>query len=107
MVPSYVPHNWADGYVHAVPFLQAIVGLMLVIGFLAQLGAFVGTLMIVIFIVGATGLMAEDLPFTPNLIYAGILLMVFLVGPGRWTPTECSLVAETVDGSLHAGPARS
>ena len=84
-VPSGVPHQWVDMYLHAVPYLEITVGLLVVLGLFGRVGGLIGSLMIVTFIIGATGLSDANLPFTPNLIYLAAMLLVLLVGPGGFS----------------------
>jgi uncharacterized membrane protein YphA (DoxX/SURF4 family) len=82
-LPFEVSHGLMNGYLHAIPFLEMIVGTWLVVGMLSRLSAFVGSLMLVSFIVGATGMQLTGAPFHPNLIYLGVTLCVLLAGPGN------------------------
>ena len=84
-VPASVPHDWGRQYLHAVPYLEIVIGAMLVLGLLTRLAALIAALMVITYTIGATGLRPPNMPFTPNLIYIGILLLVFLVGPGRFS----------------------
>ena len=81
-VPPVVPESFVNGYLHAVPFMEIIVGVMLILGLFARAGGLIGSLMVISFIIGATGWTTPGLPFTPNLIYLGILLAVLVAGPG-------------------------
>jgi uncharacterized membrane protein YphA (DoxX/SURF4 family) len=82
-VPTAVPHEWGLHYLQAVPYAETAIGAMLILGLLTRLAGFVGAAMITTFIIGATGWKAEPLPFHPNFIYVGVLLTLFLVGPGK------------------------
>jgi|SRR6185437_10143137 len=82
-VPHAVPHEWGYHYLQAIPYAEMAVGVMLIIGLLTRLAGFVGAAMIVTFTIGVTGIAQQGLPFHPNLIYIGLLTMVFLVGPGK------------------------
>lgn len=87
-IPSAVPEAWVHTYLHTVPFLELAVGLMLVLGLFGRLGGLVGALLVISFTIGYTRLHGtspsdQALPFHPNFIYLGLLLMVFLLGPGR------------------------
>lgn len=86
--PAAVPPHWVNTYLHAVPFLELAVGVCLVLGFLSRVGGLIGALMVLSFTIGYSGLHGitdsdKALPFHPNLIYCGLLLMLFLLGPGR------------------------
>lgn len=82
-VPSSVPHEWGVHYLQGVPYAEIAIGAMLILGLLTRLAGFVGAAMIVTFMIGVTGWKSAPLPFHPNLIYIGVLLAIFLVGPGK------------------------
>ena|SRR5579864_8305526 len=84
-IPSQVPHDWGMGYLHALPFLEIAVGSLLILGLATRLAGLAGSLMVITFIVGATGIKSPTLPFQPNLIYLGLLLAVLLIGTGRFS----------------------
>jgi uncharacterized membrane protein YphA (DoxX/SURF4 family) len=85
--PPVVPPQWFDTYLHAVPFLELTVGVFLILGLLGRVGGLIGALMVLTFTVGFTGLYGNPpdhgIPFHPNFIYMGLLLVIFLLGPGR------------------------
>jgi uncharacterized membrane protein YphA (DoxX/SURF4 family) len=86
--PRAVPPEWVNNYLHAVPFLELAVGTLLILGLVGRLGGLIGALMVISFTIGYSGLHGQSpsdqgLPFHPNLIYLGLLLLVFLAGPGR------------------------
>jgi len=86
--PGGVPSAWVDNYLHAIPFLELAVGILLIAGLLERLAALLGAMMVLSFTIGFTGLHGvsesdKALPFHWNLIYIGLLLMLFLAGPGR------------------------
>lgn len=82
-IPSWASQEWGRQYLHAIPVLEVVIGAMLIFGFLGRLAALVGALMVISYTIAVTGWKAEPLPFSPNLIYIGLLLMTFLTGPGR------------------------
>ena len=82
-VPSQIPRNWAEGYLHALPYTEIAVGSLLILGLFGRLAGFAGVVVVTTIIIGYTGVYASGLPFHPNLIYLGLLLMILLVGPGR------------------------
>lgn len=81
--PHAIPADWVHTYLHAFPFLEIAVGTLLIVGLIGRVGALVGALMVISIVVGFTGIKDPNLPFHPNLIYLGILLLIFLAGPGR------------------------
>jgi uncharacterized membrane protein YphA (DoxX/SURF4 family) len=82
-VPQPVPREWGFHYLQGVPYAEVTVGAMLILGLLTRLAGFVGAAMVVTFMIGTHLYKADGLPFHPNFIYVGILLTIFLVGPGR------------------------
>jgi len=89
-IPQWVPPGYTDTYLHVVPFLEVAIGAMLLLGLLTRLGALIGGLMVVSYVVGLTHLHGntpsdQALPFHPNLIYLGLLLALLFVGPGRFS----------------------
>jgi len=96
-IPAWSPHDWGREYLQAVPYLEIVVGAMLVFGFLGRLAGLVGALMMITFTIGVTGWQPKGTPFTPNFIYLGVFLMIFLVGPGRFS----------VDGALFKTKSKS
>jgi uncharacterized membrane protein YphA (DoxX/SURF4 family) len=82
-VPSFISHEWGLHYLQSVPYAEMAVGVMLILGLLTRLAGFIGAAMIISFTIGATGWKQPGLPFHPNLIYIGLMLTVFLTGPGK------------------------
>ncbi|HZL37886.1 MAG TPA: DoxX family protein [Tepidisphaeraceae bacterium] len=82
-MPGWAPPEAGNFYMHAIPYLEVIVGILLIVGFLTRLCGLVGALMVLSYMIAVTGVRDASLPFHPNSIYLGLLLMVFLVGPGR------------------------
>ena len=82
-VPPNVPHEWGMRYLQAIPYAEMAVGALLILGLFTRLAGFVGAAMVVTFMVGVTGWRMAPLPFHPNIIYIGLLLAIFLVGPGK------------------------
>jgi uncharacterized membrane protein YphA (DoxX/SURF4 family) len=82
-VPSQVPQAWGQGYLHALPYAEIVVGSMLILGLFGRLAGFAGAAVVTTIIVGYTGIFSTTTPFHANVIYLGLLLMILLVGPGR------------------------
>lgn len=82
-VPASVPQGLGSTYLHAVPFLEIAVGVLLILGLLGRLAALIGALMVISFTVGLTGIHEGSLPFHPNMIYLGLLLGILFAGPGK------------------------
>ncbi|HYO08811.1 MAG TPA: DoxX family protein [Tepidisphaeraceae bacterium] len=83
-VPSWMPESAGRAYLYAVPWAELIVGAMLIAGFLTHFTALITTLMLVSFIVAATGVTDPNgAPFNPNVGYACLALAIMLLGAGR------------------------
>jgi len=82
-VPSQVPRAYGEGYLHALPYTEIVVGSLLILGLFGRLAGFAGAVVVTTIIIGYSGVFATNTPFHPNLIYLGLLLMILLVGPGR------------------------
>jgi len=83
-LPAWGPHDWGMHYLQAIPYAEMAVGALLVIGFVTRLTGLVGALMVASFTYAVTGWRISQ-PFNihSNLVYIGLLLAIFLVGPGR------------------------
>jgi uncharacterized membrane protein YphA (DoxX/SURF4 family) len=81
-LPFEVSPGVMNAYLHAVPFLELVVGTWLIVGIFSRISALIGGLMLVSFVVGCTGIMMTGMPFHPNVIYLGVLLCVLLAGAG-------------------------
>src|ERR1700722_12250629 len=73
-VPSQIPRNWAEGYLHALPYAEITIGALLILGLFGRLAGFAGAVVVTTIIIGSTGIYAPGLPFHANLIYVGLLL---------------------------------
>lgn len=96
-IPHWASQDWGRQYLHAIPILEVVIGGMLVFGLLGRLSALIGALMVTSYTIAVTGWKMKGLPFHPNLIYIGLLLMTFLTGPGRIS----------VDGALFGKKSKS
>src|SRR5947199_259515 len=85
-LPTWAPHEWGMHYMQAIPYAEMAVGALLIIGLLTRLSGLIGALMVASFTYAITGWRTTSpQPFNlqPNLIFIGLLLAIFLVGPGR------------------------
>ena len=81
-VPNWAPSELGVRYLQLVPYLEVAVGAMLVLGLLTRLAGLIGALMVISYMIAVTGVRDAQLPFHPNMIYLGVLLTLFFVGPG-------------------------
>lgn len=87
MQPDWLPDVLATPYGYAIPFLEIIVGALLIVGFLTRSAAVVGLLMILSFTIALT-IAKESLvhgpgPFNANLIFIALLFLLAITGPGH------------------------
>lgn len=90
--PDWLPDVLAAPYGYALPWLEVIIGGMLIVGLLGHLAALLGLLMLVSFTLAkvmASGDIAATGPsdpgaFSTNYIQIAGYLMLTLVGCGRW-----------------------
>src|SRR5579862_8650870 len=62
-VPKVMPPWFGSNYLHALPFAEMLVGLMLMAGLFTRLAGFVASLMVLSFLIAVTGMQAKGLPF--------------------------------------------
>lgn len=93
MQPDWLPGVFAAPYGYALPWLEVIVGVFLIVGLLTRLTSFVGLGMLVSFTIalammhGRIQAQAEGPggPFSANYIQWSAYFLLLLVGPGRWS----------------------
>ncbi len=91
LVPTYMPAWFGPIYLHAVPFAEVTLGLLLVAGFLTRLSGFLASLMLISFGVATGGLNAFFKPggdtaaalLQPPAVYLAFALIPFFCGAGR------------------------
>lgn len=92
-VPQYMPSGFGNIYLHAVPFAELGLGVLLIVGLLTRVSGLLATLMLVSFGMiqagghGFINLAPEDASklFQAPTVYATFALIAFLVGPGRFS----------------------
>jgi len=92
-VPSYLPSWFGSVYLHAVPFAEVGLGVLLVFGLLTRVSGLLATLMLVSFGMiqaggfGFINLNPEDASklFQSPTVYATFAMIAFLMGPGRFS----------------------
>jgi uncharacterized membrane protein YphA (DoxX/SURF4 family) len=93
LAPSWLPAFLASPYGHAVPFLEMIVGVLLVLGLLERLTAAVAFLMIASFTIalcaklGLSG--GQPGLFHSNFFLMGLTFLLAAAGPGCCSVDKC------------------
>src|SRR5262245_29335411 len=80
-LPAFLPPTLGKAYLYALPFVECLVGLMVILGFFGRVGALIKAL-ILISILMAMGVTDQGKPFHSNVILLGLALLLALVGPG-------------------------
>ena len=86
-VPSFVPQGFGSFYLHALPFVELLTGLMVIIGLLTRVAGVVQALLLISFMI-AMGVKPAAGPFHYNFVFLGIALMLALIGPGGWSADQ-------------------
>lgn len=83
--PDWLPAFVAAPYGYALPWLEVLAGALLILGFFGRLSALVVAAMLASFI-AALGIGGDPpRPFSPNLIFLSLALMLALIGPGGFS----------------------
>jgi uncharacterized membrane protein YphA (DoxX/SURF4 family) len=87
VAPKWLPTDVLKYFLGALPWVELVVGVLLIIGLLTRVAAGTAALLLISFTIGYTGVsgrLAENvnLPFHPNLVYLGTALAIMLCGPG-------------------------
>jgi len=84
-VPEWTPHPLGQAFLYALPFMEMLVGILLVFGLLTRVGGLIGSLLLISFMIAVTGFHDASnpgLPFHANSIFLGITLLLMLAGGG-------------------------
>jgi uncharacterized membrane protein YphA (DoxX/SURF4 family) len=84
-VPDWMPEQLGQAYLYALPFAEVLVG-AIVVGLLGRIAGLLAALMLVSFMIAATGLKSGGgAPFHYNLVFLGTALMLLFTGPGAYS----------------------
>ncbi len=83
-LPDILPSPVEQTYLYAIPFLELVVGILILIGLLTRTASTVASLMLLSFMIAITGAYAPGHPLqiSFNLAYLAITLMLVMSGPG-------------------------
>lgn len=89
MTPPWLPAWFATPYGHAVPYLELILGGLLVFGLLTRLVSVLITLMLISFTIAMIHagyfFTPPGTPFNSNLILCSLAMLLALTGPGSFS----------------------
>jgi putative oxidoreductase len=85
MIPSWLGPGLGKPYLYAVPFMEFLVGLLVTLGLLTRAVATIMSLMLLSFMIAATGFFPKEKPFEPNIILMSLAIALALAGPGRFS----------------------
>lgn len=86
--PAWLPEPLASPYGHALPFLEFLVGAMLMVGLLSRITAGAMALMLLSFTIAlaAAGMFFQGgAPFHTNVIYITLAVLLAATGPGAYS----------------------
>jgi uncharacterized membrane protein YphA (DoxX/SURF4 family) len=91
--PDWLPEILAKPYGYAIPYLEVVVGLALIVGLLTRLAALGTSLMILSFTIAlavGAGVFLHDPPkvagpFHTNVILITLALLIAMIGPGAFS----------------------
>jgi putative oxidoreductase len=83
-IPPYVPHAIGVAYVHVVPLAEVLIGALIAVGLLTRISAAIMTLMLISFMMAATGFFDRGGPHS-SLVFACVALAIALAGPGCYS----------------------
>ena len=84
-IPAFLPESLGRASLWCVPWAELTVGVCLILGLLTRVFGLIATLMLISFIIAATGVWAYKPggPLNFNVMYASLTLALALLGPGR------------------------
>jgi uncharacterized membrane protein YphA (DoxX/SURF4 family) len=89
MATKFLSESLSRNYLTTLPFAEAILGILLIIGLVTRFAAALLALLLVSFTIAvgmpaAMGQLGEQvkLPFHPNIVFLGMALALMLCGPG-------------------------
>ncbi|MDP9173754.1 MAG: DoxX family protein [Planctomycetota bacterium] len=83
-LPGFLPRPIGQTYLYAVPFLEIMVGALLIAGLFTRFGAGIATLMLISFSIAVTGIFINGNYFQvqPNMVYIAAAFLLATMGAG-------------------------
>jgi uncharacterized membrane protein YphA (DoxX/SURF4 family) len=83
-IPGFLPHSLGVAYLHALPFAELLVGIMLFFGVFTRFAALIASLLLLSFIIAVTGIhrLPNMGPIHFNVVYLGLTLLLACAGGG-------------------------
>lgn len=86
--PWWLSSYVATPYAIVLPFVEVVVGTLVLVGLCTNRAAEVMTILVATFIVGTTGVLDTNYPFHPNVLILCMALLISATGPGEWSVDE-------------------
>lgn len=83
--PWWLPDVVGYPFAVALPFAALALGVLLMLGLFTGRAAVATAVLLVIFILGGTGLWLDGGMFHPNVAMLALALMISILGPGEWS----------------------
>jgi uncharacterized membrane protein YphA (DoxX/SURF4 family) len=86
-VPSFMPDYLGKTYLTLLPFVEVLIGALLILGLFTRSAAAIASLVLISIMIAVTGVLAGKGMYMPhfNAVYLGLTLLLMLNGGGTWT----------------------
>ena len=84
-IPSYLPHALGRAYLHALPWVELISGVLLIVGQFTRTTAVIQSLILISIMMAVTGVHGEQGGIHSNVFLLAMTIAIVLLGPGRWS----------------------
>jgi putative oxidoreductase len=86
MIPPWLPTPLGRAYLYALPWMEVLTGVLMILGLFGRATAIVMSLILISISIAVTGIFGKGGgPFDPNLILLGLTIGLALTGPGPWS----------------------
>lgn len=82
-IPSFLPLPIGKAYLYALPYVELLIGTLIIIGLFARTAGLIATLVLISIMIAVTGVKdPQGGPFNLNVVLLALALLVLLTGPG-------------------------
>ncbi len=84
-IPPWLPSPLGRSYLYALPWVELLTGILLVLGLFGRIAATIMSLVLISITIAVTGIIEPGKSISPNIIMLSITLGLVLMGPGPWS----------------------